>query len=58
MFPPGFTLYGSNVMNSSALGFESSKVPDKYEIEISESQHLPDKNLNYTNYNGTLSGIT
>lgn len=56
ILPPGFTLYGTNVMNSSALGFETSKVPDKYEIEILESQHLPDKNLNHTSYNGTLSG--
>jgi hypothetical protein len=42
-------------MNSSALGFDS-KLPDKYEIEILESQQLSDKNLNYTNYNGTVSG--
>lgn len=41
-------------MNSS--GLDLSKVPDKYEIEISEDQQSLDKNLNDTNYNGTLSG--
>lgn len=43
-------------MNSSSeLDFESSGLPDNYEIEISESQQLLDITFNETSNNGTLT---
>lgn len=43
------------IMNSSELDYEWSEVPDKYEIEISESQRLSDNTFNDTSYNETLT---